>query len=68
MLELPLLYFKGMRLMMFQLSGFYCMYRVLNKRAGDYGPSAPTQELHAWSSQRSLLAEIPGMEKLLPKP
>ena len=24
MLEFPLLYFKGMRLMMFQLSGFYC--------------------------------------------
>ena len=24
MLGLPLLYFKGMRLMMFQLSSFYC--------------------------------------------
>ena len=24
MLGFPLLYFKGMRLMMFQLSGFYC--------------------------------------------
>ena len=24
MLGLPILYFKGMRLMMFQLSGFYC--------------------------------------------
>ena len=26
MLGFPLLYFKGMRLMMFQLSGFYCNY------------------------------------------
>ena len=25
MLGFPLLYFKGMRLMMFQLSSFYCM-------------------------------------------
>ena len=24
MLGIPLLYFKGMRIMMFQLSGFYC--------------------------------------------
>ena len=29
MLGFPLLYFKGMRLMMFQLSGFY--YRGLNR-------------------------------------
>ena len=26
MLGFPLLYFKGMRLMMFQLSSFYCVY------------------------------------------
>ena len=26
MLGFPLLYFKGMRLMMFQLSGFYCIH------------------------------------------
>ena len=25
MLGFPILYFKGMRLIMFQLSGFYCM-------------------------------------------
>ena len=25
MLGLPLVYFKGMRLLMFQLSGFYCI-------------------------------------------
>ena len=39
MLGFPLLYFKGMRLMMFQLSSFYCMtilnpYRII----GDFGP------------------------------
>ena len=28
MLGFPLLYFKGMRLMMFQLSSFYCMFIV----------------------------------------
>ena len=28
MLGFPLLYFKGMRLMMFQLSSFYCTSRV----------------------------------------
>ena len=28
MLGFPLLYFKGMRLLMFQLSGFYCKLKV----------------------------------------
>ena len=28
MLGFPLLYFKGMRLLMFQLSGFYIMFRA----------------------------------------
>ena len=28
MLEFPILYFKSMRLMMFQLSGFYCNWFV----------------------------------------
>ena len=32
MLELPILYFKGMRLMMFQLSGFYCKSNLGIKR------------------------------------
>ena len=31
MLGLPILYLKGMRLMMFQLSGFCCMRSTINE-------------------------------------
>ena len=37
MLGFPLLYFKGMRLLMFQLSGFY--YRVREPLSLDYWAS-----------------------------
>ena len=35
MLGLPILYFKGMRLMMFQLSGFYCTCSGLLSNQGE---------------------------------
>ena len=41
MLGFPILYFKGRRLMMFQLSGFYCnLHRALtNPRNAEYESS-----------------------------
>ena len=37
MLGFPLLYFKGMRLRMFQLSSFYCILLHPEVEAGDRG-------------------------------
>ena len=53
MLGFPLLYFKGMRLMMFQLSGFYCS---LNPE-----PSLITVSNTPQPNKTALKPEIPGL-------
>ena len=53
MLGFPLLYFKGMRLMMFQLSSFYCRY---TKEPGSHAlnPKAPNLTPGSFSSPKTL--------------
>ena len=45
MLGFALLYFKGMRLMMFQLSSFYCKFRV--QALHSKGPKGPSDQVLA---------------------